>query len=174
MDSLAGPFWLAAYCLVPPLLVAVVWRQLREPGAEAPSGRPLPTALRGVLAAQGAVMLGVGVALFAAPTKADDLWAWMLTPLTARAVGAFVTGFGLAALLAAVDADSERYRGAALAYLMLGLLELLAIALFGDDLRDGDVRTTLYSLFLVTVVLAGAWGVSATRPRASRAAPGSS
>jgi hypothetical protein len=171
MDSLAGPFWLVVYCVVPLLLVLVAWRQPRE-GVW--SGPALPPALRALLAVQGVAMLGVGAALFAAPGTRDDLWAWMLTPLTARAVGAFAVGFGVAALLAGIEADRERYRGAALAYLALGLLELLAIAVFGDDLGDSDTRTALYSAFLVTVVLVGAWGVWATRPSAARAASGSS
>jgi hypothetical protein len=174
MDSLAGPFWLVTYCLVPLLLAALVWRQLREPGGQEPPGVPLPPGLRALLGLQGVVMLGVGGALFVSPDAADELWPWLLTPLTARAVGAFAAGFGVAALHAAIEDDRWRFRGAALAYLALGLLELLAAAVFADDLRDADARTTIYRVFLVTVVAAGIWGVSATRPSASRATAGSS
>jgi hypothetical protein len=174
MDSLAGPFWLVTYCLVPLLLVVLVWRQLRESGGDGPPGPPLPPGLRALLALQGVVMLGLGAALLVVPDAADELWPWTLTPLTARAVGAFVSGFGVAALHAVVEDDRWRFRGAALAYLALGLLELLAAGIFADDLRDADARTTIYRVFLVSVVAVGAWGVSATRPSASRAAAGSS
>jgi len=172
LSSLPGIFWLVTYGIVPLTLAILVGRQLRAASAAGPSGQSLPAGLRAALTVQAVVMLGVGLALFVAPSDAKDLWAWMLTPLTGRAVGAFITGFGVAALLAAIESDRERYRGAALAYLALGLLQLLAIAVFGDDLRSSDVRTALYSAFLLTVVLAGAWGVSATS--ASRASAGSS
>src|SRR4051812_1639194 len=100
-SKLTGIFWLVAYGVVPVSMAVLVGRQLRAAGETGPSGRPLPAGLRTALAAQGVVMLGVGIALFLAPSDAKDLWAWMLTPLTARAVGAFVTGFGITALLAA-------------------------------------------------------------------------
>jgi uncharacterized membrane protein YoaK (UPF0700 family) len=174
MDSLAGPFWLVTYCLLPLLLAALLWRQLREPGDDGPPGAPLPAGLRVLLGVQAVVMLGVGVTLFAAPDAADELWPWTLTPLTARAIGAFVTGFGVSALHAAIEDDRWRFRGAALAYLALGLLELLAAAVFADDFGDSDARTTIYLVFLVSVAAAGVWGASATRPSASRATAGSS
>jgi uncharacterized membrane protein YoaK (UPF0700 family) len=174
LDSLAGPFWLVTYCLLPVLLVFLLWRQLVAPGDDGESGAPLPAGLRALLAVQGTVMLGVGAALFGGPADADVLWPWTLTPLTARAIGAFVVGFGVAALHAAAEDDRWRFRGAALAYLALGLLELLAAIVFADDLHDGDASTTIYRVFLVSVVAAGLWGVSATRPSASRAAAGSS
>jgi hypothetical protein len=103
-------------------------------------------------------MLGIGAYLFVAPESADALWPWDLTPLTARAVGAFVAGFGAAALHAAVANDLVRFEGAALAYATLGALELIALARYPGDLSGGDLDSWLYAAFLASVLLAGAFG----------------
>ena len=86
-----------------------------------------------MLSVQAALMLFAGVALFALGDEAADLWPWPLTPLTARAVGAFMAGFGVAAAFAVRDDDLARLRGCALAYAALGALELAAVAIYSDD-----------------------------------------
>jgi hypothetical protein len=159
--DLFGWFWLSAYVLVPPVLLAALVRQLRVPGDDPPGGWPLPTWLRVLLALQAIVLIGIGVALFVAPASADSLWPWTLTPLTARAIGAFLTGFGVAAGAAVWDNDLERLRGSALAWTALGILELIAALRYTDDLQ-GTPETTLYFVFLASVVIAGAYGVAAS------------
>ena len=116
---------------------------------------PLPSALRALLALQGVVMLAIGVYLFLAPGSADALWPWDLTPLTARAIGAFVAGFGASALHAVLANDLPSFEGAALAYATLGALELVALARYTGDLTGADGDTWLYVGFLVSVLLAG-------------------
>jgi hypothetical protein len=167
-DSVFGWFLLAAYLLVPPGVIVLVALQLRAPGADGDPGGPLPPGLRHVLGLQAGVMMVLGAALCTAPAQVDSVWPWTLTPLTARAIGAFLCGFGVAAAHAVVEDDRVRFRGAALAYLALGVLELLAVAVYGGDLSGGAGRTALYTLFLASVVLVGLWGVAVTRsgPRA--------
>jgi hypothetical protein len=159
LDSVFGWFWLVVYVVVPPLLIGLLWLQ---PGAQAPPRRDAPAWLRAVLGAQSLAMLAVGVALFVAPTDADSLWPWTLTPLTARAVGAFLVGFGVAAAHASAEADLGRFRGAAAAYAVLGALELVAAA------RYAEAREPLYLAFAASVLAVGAYGVLA---RAASASP---
>ena len=85
-------------------------------------------------------MGAIGIALWVAPSSADTIWPWLLTPLTARAVGSFLIGFAAAAAFAALDNRVERLRGAAYAYATLGALELLAAAVFGEHFDDGGER----------------------------------
>jgi hypothetical protein len=170
LDSLFGWFWLVVYCLVPPALVVLVWQQLRTRGAGVQvSGPALPGGLRVALAIQAVVLVALGVALFAVPADADSLWPWALTPLTARAVGAFLTGFGLAAADAAAQGDSVTFAGAAYAYAVLGALDLLVVALHADDLAGDAARTVPYLGFAATVVAVGVYGVVLAR-RAESAA----
>ena len=80
-------------------------------GSVRPGDRPLPGWLRVVLCLQALVMLALGAALFVAPVGAASLWPWDLTPLTGRAIGAFLVGFGAAAAFAVADNDFGRLHG---------------------------------------------------------------
>jgi hypothetical protein len=161
LDSLFGVFWVCAYVLVPLLLAWALADQLRTAGEDARGDRRLPRLLRGVLVVEGAALVVAGLLLLISPGTADDIWPWALTPLTSRAIGAFLFGIGLAALIAVRDDDPITFRGAAMAYLALGLLELLALNLHTPDLGDRPLATTLYAVFWVLVVLTGGYGLRA-------------
>ena len=103
LDSIFGWFWLVVYCSVPPALAVLVWVQARRPAGPAPPGPPIPAALRATLLLQAVVMGGLGAVMYVEPSTAGDLWPWALTPLTARAVSAFLIGFAAAAAYAAWD-----------------------------------------------------------------------
>ena len=162
LDSIFGWFWLVVYCSVPPALAVLVWVQARRPAGPAPQGPPIPAALRATLLLQAVVMGGLGAVMYVEPSTAGDLWPWALTPLTARAVSAFLIGFAAAAAYAAWDNRLTPFAGAAYAYAALGALELLAAAVFSDDF-DGDGRTALYVAFTATVLAVGAAGSLAVR-----------
>ena len=74
--------WIAIYVLVPALLLILLAVQARTPGADPPRSAPLPGWLCVLLAVQAAVLLGLGIALFAVPGQAAPLWPWALTPMT--------------------------------------------------------------------------------------------
>jgi hypothetical protein len=163
LNSLFGVFWVVVYALVPVLLAWTLVEQRGAPGEDSRGTQRLPTLLRRVLMIEGVVMLAAGVLLLVAPGAADDLWPWALSPLTSRAIGSFLVGIGLAALIAVRDDDPLSFRGAALAYTALGVLELLALNLHIPDLGDRPLATTLYAAFWVVVVLTGGYGLRASR-----------
>ncbi|HEY1238636.1 MAG TPA: hypothetical protein VGE91_09870 [Solirubrobacterales bacterium] len=163
LDSLFGVFWVVAYALVPVLLGWAVANQLSAPGEDQRGTDRLPSLLRRALIVEGAVLVVTGALLLIAPGVADDIWPWALSPLTSRAIGSFLFGIGLAALLAVREDDPLSFRGAALAYTALGLLELLALNLHIPDLGDRPAATTLYAAFWVAVILTGAYGLRAAR-----------
>jgi hypothetical protein len=166
LDSLFGVFWVVAYALVP---VALAWGLAEQRGAAGIAPEPnrrLPVLLRRILIVEGAVMAAAGLLLLIAPGAADDVWPWALSPLTSRAIGSFLLGIGLAAGIAVRDDDPVAFRGAALAYAVLGLLELLALNLHTPDLGDRPAATALYAAFWVAVVITGGYGL-----RASAASP---
>jgi hypothetical protein len=163
LDSLFGVFWLVAYALVPPLLAWALADQLRAPGEDRRPTQRLPRRLRGLLIFEGVAMLvAAGVLLFSAGL-ADDLWPWALSPLTSRAIGSFFAGVGLAALIAVREDDPFSFRGAALAYTVLGSLQLVALFLHTPDLEGDHVDTTIYVASWSLVILTGAYGLSAAR-----------
>jgi hypothetical protein len=161
--DLFGRFWEAVYVIVVPLLAYLIWSQVRRAGPARGGSRPLPGWLRGALCLQGVVMLALGVALFVAPVDAAPLWPWALTPLTGRAVGAFLVGFGVAAVFAAADNDVDRLHGAALAYATLGALELAAAALHGGDFSSPAAGVAVYVAFCASVLALGLYGAGRLR-----------
>jgi hypothetical protein len=163
LDSLFGVFWLVAYALVPPLLVWALADQVRAPGDDARPTQRLPRRLRALLIFEGVAMLVAGAVLLFSAGLADDLWPWALSPLTSRAIGAFFSGVGLTALIAVRDDDPVSFRGAALAYTVLGLLELLALVLHTPDLEGDHFDTAIYVMSWSLVILTGGYGLRAAR-----------
>jgi hypothetical protein len=167
-DDLYGRFWEAVYVIVVPLLVYLTWSQMRRSGPVGDGDRPLPGWLRAILCFQALTLLSLGAALFAAPVGASSLWPWALTPLTGRAIGAFLVGFGVAAAFAVLENDVRRLHGAALAYATLGALELAAAALHGEDFTAPALGVALYVSFSVSVLGVGLYGAVMNRRSAAQ------
>src|SRR5579859_737942 len=124
--------WLIIYILAPPVMAGLLYMQLRRPGGDPPRRSPLPPWFRGVLAVQAVIMVGLGAALFLAPDVTKGIWPWMLTPLTARAVGAWMLGLGAAVVQSYRENDWERIQLAMVGDVVLGVLELGAVARFSN------------------------------------------
>jgi hypothetical protein len=162
LDSLFGWFWLVVYCTVPLALAFLIRRQLAVPARSARLGAtPVPALLRSALGIQAVVMGAIGIVLWISPSSADTIWPWPLTPLTARAVGAFLIGFAAAAAFAAWDNRVERLAGAAYAYATLGVLELLTAAIFFEHFDDGE--SAIYVSFAASVLFVGLAGSAIVR-----------
>jgi hypothetical protein len=159
LDSLFGLFWLCAYIAAPLLLIRGIALQRRRPDGDAPA-LPLPTALRAGIALQGGILAGLGVLMLLAPDAATDIWPWPLTPLVCRALGAFVLGVGLVALMVARDGRVVQVAGLAGAYAVLGALQLLAVAMHEPDLGGDDLATGIYLGFCGLIAASGVYGLS--------------
>jgi hypothetical protein len=168
-DDLLGYFWIAVYALAAPALLVLALAADRV-STEQPTRQraaALPGGLRALLAAQALLFGAYGVSLFLFPGAADAAWPWPLSPLTGRAIGAFLCGFAVAAAVALRDPAPERLRAAAWTYLALGGLEA-----FGAVLHRGDFSSDALFAFLAfcaSLVAAGAWGLRYAE-RSSRSA----
>jgi hypothetical protein len=157
----AAWFWLAVYIVVPLVLVPLLILQARAPGTDPPREHPLPRWLAALIAVQGVVMLVTGVLLFARPGQLDG-WPWVLTPLTSRAVGAWLISFGVAALAALVENDLARLRASAIAYLVFAVAELAALQRLAGDVH-WTAAAWAYLAFLLFVGATAAAGVRLSR-----------
>jgi len=152
--------WLAVYVLVPLLMLIVVAVQARTPGADPPRSAPLPSWLLATLAVQAIVLLGFGAALFAVPGQAAALWPWKLTPLVAQATGAWLISLGVAAGHSLLERDGRRLRPAALGYILLALLQAIALARYPHQFAWGSTSGRVYLVFLGAMLLTGAVGLA--------------
>ena len=96
--------------------------------------------------------------LFAEPAWAARWWPWALTPLTARAMASWLLGLGVVPATAFLENDWVRIRAATAAYAVLGVLELVALARYGDHLSWARPAASAFLAFVFSVLFAGAYG----------------
>jgi hypothetical protein len=164
--------WIVVYALVPVLMSIVLVLQLRAAGADEPRRNPLPPWLRVILGLHAVVLLAFGFVLFVAPSSALSLWPWTLTPLTARIMGAWLLGLGLAAAQANAENDWGRVAVATHMYAFLGILEFVALLRYPKTIDWAQPAALMYVLFLASVLLVGCYGWLTTRRIAHRSIVG--
>ena len=163
--TLAAYGWVASYILVPLSIMLLLPRQLRAPTHEINRGPPLPSWMRLVLAAQAAVLLTVGVALLVAPERADSLWLWPLTPLTARAIGAWLLGTGVVVAQWNWENSLDRMRIPAISSAVFAVLQLIALARYPAEVKWGTPQAWVYVTLLGSMLLTGVGGAVTSHRR---------
>ena len=166
--------WLAIYAGVPVVMAAGLALQARGRAPLADVVRhPLPARLRLLLAALAALLLAAGVVLLVAPTWAAAGWSWPLTPLTARAVGAWLVGLGWASAHACLLDDTDRVRPLGLTGAAFVVLEVAALLRHGDAMDWSGWQVVAYVAGLAWIGVVAVWilllrGAGAAAPGSSR------
>lgn len=155
--------WFGVYVVAPVGALVALAAQLRAPGVDPPRAAVLPVAFRAAIALHAAVVLVVGVLLLVVPDDVAKVWPWTLTPLTARAMAAWLLGLGVVLTQAVLENAWERIRLATLSYAVLGALELIAVARYPSALDWGGAAAWLYVGFLLTVLALGVGGAVRSR-----------
>lgn len=154
--------WIAVYAVVPVLLGLAVVLQ-RRAGTDVPPPQGLPAPLRWLFVVLAVVLGALGVALLLAPGWADAAWPWTLTPLTGRAVGAWLVGLAVAAGQARLVDDAPSLVPIGVTGVAFGVLQAVALGRHGDELDWSGAPAVGYVLVLAVVALAGAWVLVAAR-----------
>jgi hypothetical protein len=154
----AAWFWLAIYTGVPVAMIAIGLLQLRMQGGDPPRGPSAPMWMRIAVLVQGGGMLAFGMGLLLVPTVVGPVWPWTLTPLTARAVGAWFVGIGFAALHANRENDFLRIRPLGGGYTVFAILQLAAIARYSGTVNWDAPAAWLYLAFLFSILPVGLFG----------------
>ena len=155
--------WIAIYVAVPVLLAFFGLREARRKDDRPVRTAPMPLWAPVLLGTQAAVLIPLGVALFAAPETVDSVWPWPLTPLTGRIVGAWLVGLGFGAAHSALERDWQRARPAAATAMLFGALELIALARYSETVDWDDGRTWAYVAMLGFMLALGGVGVASAR-----------
>lgn len=151
-----APFyvWFASYLLPPPIFAALYWWHQRR---SAPVGlgltRPVAGWLRAGLVANGALLLGLAVLFYAAPTLLQRIAPWQFTPLTVRTLCGWLIGIGLLQLALAREGDWARMRLGTIQLIALPPMLALQLARFHGQVRWG---TPALWVFLIDCVLVAA------------------
>lgn len=151
--------WAALY-FTTPFAVFAVWRRNRstDPGDVAPDDAIIPDSVRWFSGVVGTATLAVSVLLFLLPGLMISLWPWMLTPLTARVVGAMFALPGLVGLGLAVERRWSAARIILEAQSISIVLILIAAARAWGDFDQSKPATWLFigglsALFLAIACL---------------------
>ena len=150
--------WIAVYALVPVLMVVATVQQ-RRLSTRVPAAGGLPAPVGATLVGLAAVLIGLGVGLLVAPDWADGAWPWALTPLTARAVGAWLVGLGVAAAHARLLDDRPSLRPLATTGVLFGILQLLALVRHGEELDWDGIPAYGYVAGVVVITAVSLWAL---------------
>jgi hypothetical protein len=137
--------WAVLY-VTTPVLVAISWvlNRAADPGMPEERDTVIPLVARGTFAALGLASLLAGALMFAFPAQVIEVWAWDVTPLTARVVGAILTLPGAVNVWLLVDSRWSSFRWMLQAELAsLGFI-LLSLVIAGRDLHGGRVAAPLF------------------------------
>jgi hypothetical protein len=151
--------WLVVYVVVPPLLGGVWLLQARVPGSTPPRQIPLGTPIAICLAIMAIVLIPLGLILLISPQVIIPVWPWTLTPLTARALGAWAFALGFAMAHALWENDRYRVKAATWSIAAFGILELIAITRYPADLKWELPQVWLYIAFMAFVAIFGVTSV---------------
>jgi hypothetical protein len=160
LDSPIGVLWLAIYAVAPPVMLVLLVRQWRMAGADADRTRPLATWLRLLLGLQALVLVPLGAALFLTPLLTAPLWPWTLTPLTARAVGAWLIAIGAGMAQSVWENDLDRVRIALISFAVYGALQVVAVARYPETINWTSPQAWLFALFPVVLLVSGCAGLA--------------
>jgi hypothetical protein len=162
--------WVGVYAVVPVVLIILLIVQSQTPGHDLPAEYPLPFWLRAVISVQAVLAVALGAMLFILPQYTAALWPWTLTPLTARAIGAWLLGLGVAAAQVMLENGWRRARPVFLSSVVFGVLQLIALARYPGNVTWDGAAIWAYLATLVSLCLTGAYGAWAARHSVAAAA----
>lgn len=152
--------WILIYALVPLVMGLILIQQLRTPGVNPARSEALPLWFRLVLGFQAALMLLLGIGFLFAPESFAPFWAWNLTPLTGRAIGAWLIGIGVAGAQSVFENDWLRLRPAMMSYMLWGFLQGFNLLRYPNaaGLDWDHLKTWAYCVFILSILLIGTFG----------------
>jgi len=163
--------WVTLYVTTPFLiLVAMILNRGEDDRSPSPQEVLLPAWVRILLALIGIGSLVTGLVLFLVPQVGIAVWAWPLTPLTARVCGAILTLPGMVNLWMLGDARWSAFRQIFQAQLLALALMLLALALRGGELLWSRPSAPLFvgGLTVSLVAYAALYGWAEARRRSAQ------
>ena len=140
--------WIIVY-VVTPFIFLWLWAAYGRSTDDTMGARPLPGWVRYAYLLQAALMLTAGVLLFLAPGSISPFWPWALTPLTARAVSAWMIAFGLACVTVYRENNTANTMGARISLLAFCVLQLIAVARFFPSFEMAKPLAWVYLLLML-------------------------
>jgi hypothetical protein len=150
--------WLAIYILLPLVLTASFFLQSRLSGNDPERTSILPIWFRWLLFLHGVIGVLLSFVLFFLPDTMLPIWAWALTPLTARALSAWFISFGIVDLISLWENDWRRLKVTSISYTITSTFGLLSLMRYAGQADLGGVAGIGYGLYLLIMLGMGLYG----------------
>ena len=157
--------WIVVYVVTPPIFLYFFVTQLRKSESDKENPAPFPGWVRGGYYLLAAFGLIAGIGLFFFPGNFMSMWAWPLKPLASRAVGAWMTTFGVASASLAIENDRESGAGTMTSLLAFCVLQVVVIFRYSSSMDFVNPLTWGYVLFLLFGIVVNGVGVRKRQAR---------
>ena len=148
--------WIIVY-IITPLILLWFWITQGRTTDDSMGAKPFPKWVRSGYLLLGVLTVLAGIILFFAPTSIIPVWPWKLTPLTARAVSAWLTAYGLACVAVYRENNTSNTQGTRASLLAFCVLQIIALARYFSSL---DLTKPLAWVYLLVLLV----GVSVAVP----------
>jgi hypothetical protein len=155
--------WFASYLLPPPIFAALYWwHQQRAAPVGAAIAAPLPSWARIFLRANGTIVAGVALVLFAVPALLQQTGPWSFTPLTVRTLCGWLLGTSLMQLWMSLEGDWQRIKLATSMLIVLPVTLLFQLLRFSSEVQWSNLVlwALLADVLAVAGVLLALWGMT--------------
>lgn len=147
--------WVVLYATTPFIVAWLWWMQRRSDDGELEAADcRVPRPVRAIMLAVGAASLITGAVMFLAPTLVIPVWAWDLTPLTARVLGAVLS---LPGVVAAGFLSDDRWSSFRILFQaqLVSLLAIVCSLIAGREALRWDRLATPAFLALIAFAFIG-------------------
>ncbi len=141
--------WIAVYIITPPVFLYFLITGFRSVERKDERRKPFSSLGRMVFYLLAAFGLIFGLGLFFLPTTFSPLWPWNLPPLASRAVGAWLTTFGVATATLAWVGDWDKGKGTLASLLAFCILQLVVLLRYPENVDFANPLAWVYFLFLL-------------------------
>lgn len=161
--SLATWFWLFTYTLLPIVVLVGLILQGRMQGSDPDLISRLPSWIRALVILHGISGFVIGILLFLFPQTVLSIWPWSLTPLTSRALAAWLISFSIVDLQMVRDYDWSRTKIISFEYVVSVLFAMIALARYSNEVNGQGAGIVGYLLYLIVMLVIGMIGYLKTR-----------
>lgn len=158
--------WIGVY-VVTPFIFLWLWFAYGRSVDDTMGAKPLPQWMRIGYLFQAVPTLLAGIFLFFTPALVIPSWPWELTPLTSRAISAWMVAYGLACVAVNRENNTSNTLGARISLCLFCILQLIAVARYFSSLDWTKPLAWIYILLLLVGVVVGAMSLL-RQPRAGK------
>ena len=144
--------WIVVY-VVTPFVFLWLWILHGRNADDTMGTKPFPKWIRWGYLFQAVLMLLVGLLLFLVPATIIPFWAWKLTPLTARAIRAWLTAYGVTCVAVNRENNSFNTRGVRASLLVFCVLQFIALARYLSSFDLAKPLAWIYMFVLLVGVI---------------------